>query len=230
MTARRRRLARALLLTGAALAVVAGLVQATIGAQIPSWTGRKADPGPLGLLTIALGAAALVAAVPLTGPDRRGAVRAAAGAVVGLVAVIGFTTVGRLWYVPGPLLLLGLAISIEDPFDVLATARREWWRVLLVALGCCELLMIVRARPLAMALGALAAVALMAAAASAARRRTIALAILGPLPFALLTWTAIVPVLVSVIAVVVALGSRRPARAVAPLVGRDDVAEREVVG
>ena len=46
-------------------------------------------------------------------------------------------------------------------------SRREWWyRVLLVALGCCELVMIVRAQPLVTFFGVVAGVGLLAAAAS----------------------------------------------------------------
>ena len=39
---------------GSVLGIFAGAVQATIGSQIPDWTGAKAAPVPLGLLTIGL--------------------------------------------------------------------------------------------------------------------------------------------------------------------------------
>src|SRR5689334_8707024 len=107
-----RRTARLLLIAGAAGTIAAGIVQAALGAHLSPWTGDKADPGRLGALTVVLGGAALVATPWLTAAARRGAGRVAAGTVVALAAVIGFTTVGRLWYLPGPLLAAGLAASI----------------------------------------------------------------------------------------------------------------------
>src|SRR4029079_1281339 len=62
-TDRRHRLVAALGLTGAALGIVAGAVQATIGPRIPEWTGAKASPVALGLLTIGLSALAGFVAV-----------------------------------------------------------------------------------------------------------------------------------------------------------------------
>jgi hypothetical protein len=201
----RRRMTRVVLVVGAGLAAAAGLVQATFGDRIPSWTGNKADPGPLGVLTMALGAVALGAAILLTA-SVRGTVRVGAATAIALVAVIGATTVGRLWYVPGSLLVVGLVARIEDWRAVVAALRREWSRVLLVVLGCCELLMVVRSRPLVMVFGVVAGAALMAAAVPGPRRRTMALVVLAPLPFAVLAWTALVPLVVSVMAVLVALG------------------------
>ncbi len=203
-----RRWARWLLISGAALAAVAGLVQATVGSRIPSWTGDKADPGPLGALTIALGAVAGVAAAVLTGPRRSGSVRVAAGGALALVCLVGATTVGALWVLPGTLLAIGLVASVDDWRGLVATIRHEWCRVLLVALGCCELLMIVRARPHLAVLGAVAGGALVAAAVSRPRRSTMALAIVATLPFAVLAWTALVPPMVTAAAVLVAVGIR----------------------
>ena len=206
----RRRIARVVLVVGAGLAVAAGLIQATFGDRIPAWTGNKADPGPLGLLTVALGAVAVGAAVLLTSAARD-AVRAGAAAAIALVAVIGATAVGRLWYGPGLLLVVGLVVCVEDFCAVVAALRREWSRVLLVVLGSCELVMVVRSRPLVMVLGVVAGAALMAAAVPGPRRRTIALVVLAPLPFAVLAWTALVPLVVSVMAILVALGMHQAA-------------------
>jgi hypothetical protein len=209
----RRQRARSLLLAGGVLAIAAGLVQATTGSRIPVWTGDKADPGPLGLLTVVLGIVALVATMLLTSPHRSGTARAGAGAAIALVAIIGSTTVGRLWWLPGPLLVVGLAVSVEDWRALLSTIRRQWCRVLLVTLGCCELLVVVRAQPLVMLSGLVAGVALMAAAVPGARPRIIPLAVLGTLPFAALAWTALVPVIVSVTAAVITLAVHRPSAA-----------------
>ena len=208
-----RRWSRVLLVAGGVLAVAAGVVQWSVGSRIPTWTGDKADPVALGLLTVVLGAIAIVAAVILTSPRRGVASRIAAGAAIALVAVIGFTTVGRLGWLPGPLLALGLVLGVDDWRQLGATTRRQWCRVLLVALGCCELLMVVRAHPAVTVLGVVAGVALIAAAVPAAQRWTIALAVVGPLPFAALSWSALVPVIVSIVAVGVALAVHRtPAR------------------
>ena len=201
--------ARPLLIVGAVLAMAAGLIQTTVGSRMPAWTGDKADPGPLGLLTLVLGALALLAATLLTSPRRSAPLSAGAGAAIGLVALVGFTTVGRLWWLPGPLLALGLVVSVEDWRALLSGIRREWWRVLLVTLGCCELLMVVRARPLVTLFGVVAGLALVAAAVPTMRRWAIALAIVGPLPFAALVWTALVPLIVSVTAAFVAVAIHR---------------------
>ena len=47
---------------GGALGTAAGAVQLTWGSTIPAWTGNKADPARLGLVTILLGLIALGAA------------------------------------------------------------------------------------------------------------------------------------------------------------------------
>jgi hypothetical protein len=80
--------------------------------------------------------------------------------------------------------------------------------VLLVVLACCELLMVVRARPLVALVGVVAGVALVAAAVPGPRRRSMALAVVGTLPFAVLAWTAIAPLVVTVAAIAVVVGIR----------------------
>ena len=178
--------------------MAAGLVQTTVGSRIPAWTGDKADPGPLGAADPRARRDRPPRRDVADSPRRSATVRTGAGAAIGLVALVGFTTVGRLWWLPGPLLALGLVVSVEDWRALLSAIRREWWRVLLVALGCCELLMVVRAQPVVTLFGVVAGMALIAAAVPAARRWAVALAILGPLPFAALAWTALVPLIVSV--------------------------------
>jgi hypothetical protein len=96
---------------GAALGVVAGLVQWALGSDIPEWTGNKLHPEQLGLITVALSAISLACVRYL---DRIEApwtrARLLAALLIGATAVICFTTVGRLWLVPGPLLLASLAL------------------------------------------------------------------------------------------------------------------------
>lgn len=98
---------------GAALGIVAGIAQWAFGNEIPEWTGNKLHPVQLGIVTIALSLIALAAVVfahrNLTIPPRaRGGL---AGAIL-LAAVVCFTTVGRLSYVPGPLLVTAAALLL----------------------------------------------------------------------------------------------------------------------
>ena len=92
---------------GAALGIVAGIAQSAFGNEIPEWTGNKLHPVQLGIITIALSLIALAAVVfanrhPAISP----AARVALGVAILLAALVCFTTVGRLWYLPGPLLII----------------------------------------------------------------------------------------------------------------------------
>jgi hypothetical protein len=96
---------------GAALGIVAGIVQWAFGSEIPEWTGNKLHPVQLGLITIALSGLSLACVRYL---DRTGGAwtraRLFAAFLVLATTVVCFTTVGRLWFVPGPLLLISLAL------------------------------------------------------------------------------------------------------------------------
>jgi hypothetical protein len=98
---------------GAALGIVAGIAQWAFGNQIPEWTGNKLHPVQLGIITIALSLIALAAVVfahrDPTIPLR---VRVALAVAILLAAVVCFTTVGRLWYVPGPLLIAAAGLLL----------------------------------------------------------------------------------------------------------------------
>jgi peptidoglycan/LPS O-acetylase OafA/YrhL len=98
---------------GAALGIAAGIAQWAIGNEIPEWTGDKLHPVQLGIITIALSLIALAAVVfahrnPTISPRARVALAAA----ILLAAVICFTTVGRLWYLPGPLLIIAAGLLL----------------------------------------------------------------------------------------------------------------------
>lgn len=99
---------------GAGLGVVAGLIQLGLGDEIPAWTGNKLHPVQLGLITIVLSLASL-GCLRYLEDDRQAptARRAAAAFVVLATVVICFTTVGRLWYLPGPLLLISLVALLR---------------------------------------------------------------------------------------------------------------------
>ena len=100
-----RRVAVVAAWAGVVLGVCAGIVQLTYGSSIPDWTGNKRDTVGLGLATIAL---SLVAGVALWQLLRTSVLwrRIACGVVALACAVVCFTTVGALWYVPGPVLIV----------------------------------------------------------------------------------------------------------------------------
>jgi hypothetical protein len=122
------------------------------------------------------------------------------------------TTVGRLWYLPAVLLLPAGALTIDSLRDTAAAIAADWWRVLLSALGGCQLLMSAGAAPAPMLAGALGGASLIATAWMDQRRRwrLWALISIGTIPFAVLAWTSIVPALIAVEAFAVA-GAVHPA-------------------
>ncbi|MFD3403637.1 hypothetical protein ACFWUU_23335 [Kribbella sp. NPDC058693] len=202
----RRRLATRLGLSGAALGMVAGLVQALAGYGIPEWTGNKLATGALGLLTLALSALAGLAALRQRDPGL--SVLSRALCALGLIGpgLLCLTTVGRLWYIPAILLTTAGLLTIESWRATVTALRQDWTRVLLTVLALCQLLMVASGPALLMVVGALSAVALATAAwrRSASRRTVYSLVALGTIPFAALGWTAVVPVLLAVIAASVA--------------------------
>jgi hypothetical protein len=112
---------------GAALGMLAGLVELGIGSQIRPWIGNKENPAGLGLLTVLLSGIAFVAILSprkneIQTNDRKLVVFL--GAII--PALICFTTVGRLWYLPGSLLIITACIHafnfwIRSPKSVLPT-------------------------------------------------------------------------------------------------------------
>lgn len=194
-------------LAGSVLGVVAGTVQATIGSSIPDWTGAKASPIPLGLLTIGLSVVAGWVAL-----RRRNSGLSVWGRVACALGLIGpgllcLSTVGRLWY-PSALLMVAAGVMTIDSWPDTARAFAEdWLRVLLTALGGFEILMAAGAAPFLMVVGTAGGCALIAAAwlRAVPRGVLVGLVVAGTVPFAALAWTAIVPVLLAVVAMVVAI-------------------------
>jgi hypothetical protein len=217
-TTRRRRLAARLGGTGALWGVAAGVTQATLGDQIPQWTGAKQSPVALGLLTVALAVVAALAA----GAQRSGrlSIGSRAACALGLAGpgLLCLTTVGRLWYPSAVLLIPAAALTVDSWRDTGVGLAANWWRVLLGILGGCELLMAAAGAPAPMAAGALGGAALGAAAwlDREPRWRHWALVVVGTVPFAALAWTAIVPLLLTAEAFTIAAAippRRRAARA-----------------
>jgi hypothetical protein len=204
---KRHRVVVVLGLAGSAIGVVAGVVQAATGPLIPDWTGDKASPVPLGLLTIGLAALAGFCAVR----QRDGGLsvwgRAACG--LGLIGpgLLCLSTAGRLWYPSAVLLLVAGMMTIDSWRATGKAFADDWLRVLLTVLGGFELLMAAGAAPFTMTVGVLGGVALIAAAwlRTAPRGVVVALVIGGTVPFAALGWYAVVPLLLAAAAVVVAV-------------------------
>ncbi len=100
---------------GAMLGMLAGLVELSIGTQIRPWIGDKANPVVLGIVTLFLSGMAFVAMLIASKRDELtndGKLAILLG--VFLPAAICFTTVGRLWYLPGILLIVSvLSLSYE---------------------------------------------------------------------------------------------------------------------
>ncbi|MET0966120.1 MAG: hypothetical protein ABWZ02_06975 [Nakamurella sp.] len=205
--ARRHRAAAAIGVTGSILGVVAGIAQATIGSQIPDWSGAKASPVPLGLLTIGLSALAGWAAIRQRNPRLSVWQRAACALALIGPGLLCLSTVGRLWYPSAVLLLIAGTVSIDSWSDTARAAGRDWFRVLLTVIGGFEILMAAGSAPLLMMVGVAGGIALMVVAWLRASSRTVlvALVVAGTIPFAALAWTAIVPVLLAVVALAVAV-------------------------
>lgn len=211
-----------LALAGASMGVLAGLLELTIGPSVLDWVGNKQDTTRLGLTTAILSAVALVAAATLRRPRGRVAGRRVAIALALVIpALVCFTTVGRLWYLPGALLLAAGALVLAG------TRRREFaaafderhWRVgLLVACGACYVFLGATALGVTGVLGILGGALIWAAARTARRSPRVAYALLlgGAMPFAAATWWSVITPVIAVLTIVIGRGVIRhadPARA-----------------
>ena len=112
------RLAGHLALAGASLGALAGLLELTVRPSVRDWVGNKQDTTRLGLTTLVLSAVAASRPRLETAADDAGGRRVAIVLALLVPALVCFTTVGRLWYLPGALLLGAGAL-------VLARTRRR---------------------------------------------------------------------------------------------------------
>jgi hypothetical protein len=211
------RTAGGLALVGATLGIIAGLVDVAVGASIRDWVGNKLDTTTLGLATVILSAVALAAAVEWQrSVARAGGRRLATILALVLPAAICFTTIGRLWYMPGLLLLAaGIIILLTSTREELAHSITEhrWLGGLAAILGGYYVFLGVDALPKAAgALGILGGLAIWAALIATHRSHRLALILLaaGALPFAIATWWSVVTPL---IALLVLLTGRAAVRA-----------------
>lgn len=197
---------------GASLGVLAGAVQATVGTRIPDWSGDKDSPVGLGLLTIALSASvlAIAARAQRVSTVPRPETLAAITLWLLAVALLCSTTVGRLWVIPGALILAaaGFIFAACGWNGFRGVVASNWLRGLLGLLGVFEVLMAISAASVAtVTAGVVAGGALITAAIiSRPGRRTIVTALVAAtLPFVAVTWWAIVTPLVSVVALAIGL-------------------------
>lgn len=211
MTTRTDRLSVAAMLglIGGSLGVIAGAVQAIAGADIPDWTGNKADPFALGALTVLLSGLGVFCAARLRGARSLSpARRAAAAAGMFVPGGLCFSTVGALWYLPGVLLLAATALVLGSAHgrETRQFIADNWLRGLLSALGAFELLMAVNAGDLAVVVvGVLGGLALLVAPWTPIVRLRVLLLLAGALPFAALTWWILVSPLLAVLALVLGI-------------------------
>ena len=194
---------------GGSAGIAAGVAQATIGSRIPDWSGNKGNPVALGLLTIALSASVIVAARTLrTETTPRDETLSAITLWLAIVAVVCSTTVGRLWAIPGVLLLAaaGVTLTVCGWQRFRSVVSTKWLWVLLGVLGGFELLMAVSAAPAFTVAAGLVAGGVLIGAAILARpgRRTMTAALVAAtLPFVAMTWWTIVTPLLTVVAFVI---------------------------
>lgn len=192
---------------GSVLGLVAGTAQAAFGSRIPEWTGAKASPIALGLLTVALAASAGWAALLQRDPSLSTAGRAACAAGLAGPGLLCLSTAGRLWYPSALLMIVAGAMTIDSWPDTAKMLAANWFRVLLGALGACQLLMAAGAAPALAVAGVLGGTSLIAAAVRRSWPRSVLAVLLtvGIAPFAILAWAAIVPPLVALGAALIAI-------------------------
>jgi len=220
MNGARDRYAAVLAMVGAFLGVAGGVAQVAAGHHLGVWAGSKNDPVPLGMLTIVLSltavAAASLARRAVTSPGRRAA--AAAGMI--LPGLVCFTTVGRLWWLPGTLLLTaGVLLVAAAPQAVAGAIGGVRLNVLTSVLGVCLGLVAATADLPLLALGLAGGLAVAVAPWAANRNRAAAwsLLLLGAVPFAALTWSTVVTPLVAILAIAIGIPAiHKPTRPAFP--------------
>jgi hypothetical protein len=216
------RLAAAGAAAGAALGVAAGVAELTVGPQIRSWVGNKLDTTRLGLATTSISLIALAAALTwlrqhLLSPGQK--LLVAAGLL--LPGLVGFTTVGRLWFAPGALLLLASVVMLLDlrkeSTEVMETLGAHWLAGLTALLAALYIFLGATALGLAGALGifgGLVILATLAASTRIPRPIRVLLICVAAVPFAAVTWWSVVTPLLAVLLIVIgglAVNRRSPA-------------------
>ncbi|MGA1848194.1 MAG: hypothetical protein ACMUHB_02540 [Thermoplasmatota archaeon] len=126
---------------GGALGMFAGLIQLTAGGSLEGITGSKDSPFILGLITIILSGFSLYCVYHAKKGTSKDITKRIAPLIgISIPALVCFTTVGFLWFVPGPLLIVSVVlyslklhreIATEENWDIPEIPR--WKRVLIAA-------------------------------------------------------------------------------------------------
>ncbi|MEH1017122.1 hypothetical protein V6U90_29005 [Micromonospora sp. CPCC 206060] len=191
------------------LGIVAGTAAALWGHDLGAWAGDKQDPAPLGALTVVLAAVAVcVSAAQRQAARRRGLPpghRAAVAAGQLIPALLGFTTVGRLWWIAGAALTATAALTISvAPAPLGRAVRQHWPAVLTSALGAFLALAGATAAVPLMTMAILSGALIAVAPWQVVRSRRLALLLLmaGSVPLATLTWRTVIMPLTAALALV----------------------------
>lgn len=205
------RIPAVLAMAGGALGVVAGCVELVAGPSIRSWVGDKQDTTRLGLTTMLLSLLVLFAAWSLwRGRGRSPSARLLLTVAVIVPGLVCFTTVGRLWYLPGVLLVAaGVLLMVDlrkDGSEVIASIVRNGPVALTVVLGALYVFLGATALGVAGVLGiagGLAVFGLVAFRERLPHRARLPLLAVAALPFAVLTWWSVVTPLIALLILVV---------------------------
>ena len=215
------RAAGRLAVAGATLGVIAGLVDVAVGGSIRAWVGNKLDTSTLGVATVILSTVSLAAGVEWHRRGGRAGGRRLATVIAFLLpAGVCFTTIGRLWYLPGVLLLAAsvlvlLASSREEL--VRAVDEHHWLNGLVAFLGGYYVFLGADALPKgAGVLGILGGLAIWAALAATRRFHRAGLGLLwaGALPFAILTWWSVITPLIAILILTIGPAATRARHAI----------------
>jgi hypothetical protein len=216
-----------LALVGSALGAAAGVVELTVGSSIREWIGNKNDPTRLGLVTITLSLIALASALALQRRSTEMSPTRQAALATGLLGpgLVCLSTVGRLWYVPGILLVAAGLLVLADLRDhrrvVLAAAGQHWTAILTATLALLYLALGLTAQGLAGLLGIAGGLATLALLALRPRGPGwlvhVALAA-AVLPFALTTWWSVVTPLLAALTLAIGWSAVTAPRPAGPVV------------
>jgi len=142
--------------------------------------------------------------------QRAGRLAVAAGLL--LPGLICFTTVGRLWYAPGALLVgagLGVAVDLrKETHPLAASLERNWTALLTVVLAAFYVFLGATALGLAGALGiagGLLVLALLAARDKTPTKLAILLLLVAAIPFAALTWWSVATPLIGILLIAIGI-------------------------
>lgn len=114
---------------GAALGMLVGLIETTIGSSIRPWIGNKENPFILGLVTLLLSGMAWMT-VRMARKHFPSTADGKLAMILGVLVPAGvcFTTVGILWYLPGILLAVSTSLLIANFWRERQRATIHPWR------------------------------------------------------------------------------------------------------